>query len=455
MRRRRLVFGIAVLAVILVGAGLMIFRGALYLDQSDEDDNAAQGSWSSAADTPDGGAATALAPPPGFRRVRHGAGSGEVWVWEQSGDDSSRRALLETVNRLSDVFQERPVLHAIIGDARDRETRALFSARHGGGEVRGLLVAAGKERGSVSVCLFDTPAHLPSSFQPMVQAAAGQLPAMTMPEPPRSRPISWQRVSLPDGSGSMMLPSDWRIVGASKGMVDAVGPDGSMVSLGIHGPVLTPEMGQVYNQMPGATVRVPVASYTDPVTALQNLFPQFGYQAPQRILRLIESAPTPWPHGGQAAFVHFDWQQGQGGELRNHTSLALFGVMPGYGQWTFYLSIVSAPSQLFSQNLPMLMEIWKNWQVADHVHQERMNKAAADMREIGSIIQQTHARRQQSQDRMAANWTEVFRDQTFLGDTRLGEHYSVPLTRVDDWTRELNRAAGYERFRHIPLRDMQ
>lgn len=56
---------------------------------------------------------------------------------------------------------------------------------------------------------------------------------------------------------------------------------------------------------------------------------------------------------------------------------------------------------------------------------------------------------------MAANWTEVFRDQTFLGDTQLGERYSVPLTQVNDWTRELNRAAGYERFRHIPLRDMQ
>lgn len=455
MGRPRSVFGIAVLAVILIAVGLVIFKGKPYRDKSHEDENAAQGRWSAASDTPNHGAAGALTPPQGFRRMRHGAGSGEVWVWDQGGGDSSRRALLETVNRLSGVFQERPVLHAIIGDAGDRETRALFSARHDGREVRGLLVAAGKERGFVSVCLFDTPADLPASFQPMVQAAAGQLPAMTMPEPPRSRPIAWQRVALPDGSGSMLLPSDWSIVGASKGMVDAVGPDGSMVSLGIHGPVLTPEMGQVYSQMPGATVRMPVAPYTDPVTALQNLFPQFGYQAPQRILRLIESAPTPWPHGGQAAFIHFDWQQGQGSQARNHTSLALFGVMPGYGQWTFYLSIVSAPSQLFSQNLPMLMEIWKNWQVADHVHQERMNKAAADMREIGNIIQQTHAQRQQSQDRMAANWTEVFRDQTFLGDTQLGERYSVPLTQVNDWTRELNRAAGYERFRHIPLRDMQ
>jgi hypothetical protein len=101
------------------------------------------------------------------------------------------------------------------------------------------------------------------------------------------------------------------------------------------------------------------------------------------------------------------------------------------------------------------MEIWNNWKVADHVHRQRLDKAASDMREIGAIIEQTHDRRQQAQDRMAADWTEVLRDQTFLGDTQLGERHEVPLTQVQDWASELNRLAGYERFRHIPLRDLR
>jgi hypothetical protein len=394
-------------------------------------------------------------PPRGFRRIEHDSGSGQLWLCDNMDGNSSRRALLEASDRLSDAFGQRPVLHAIIGDAGDQEARALFSARFGDRELRGLIVAARKEHGVVSACLFDTPKRLQVTFQPMIETIARHLPAAPPPDSPQPLAVNWQRVFLPDGSGSMMLPSDWRIAAASKGMVDAVGADGSLVSLGIHGPVLTPEMGAAYNQMPGATVRIPVAPYTDPITALQNLFPQLVFQVPQRLLSLIESAPTPWPHGGQAAFVHFEWQQGQGAQAKNFTSLALFGVMPGYGQWTFYLSIVSAPSPLFAQNLPMLMEIWKNWRVADHVHQERLNSAAADMREINSIIQQTHARRQQAQDRTFANWTEVFRDQTFLGDTQLGERYEVPLTQVEDWTRELNRAEGYERFRHIPLRELQ
>lgn len=394
-------------------------------------------------------------PPRGFRSIRHEAGSGELWLSDSLGGNSARRAMVEMIGRLGNSFQGPPALHAVIGDGEDRELRALFSARHGERELRGLLVTARSDKGVVALCLFDAPGALARSFGPLVQTASAHLPAIAAPPRSRPRAVAWQQVRLPDGSGTMKLPTDWKIVGASQGMVDAAGADGSMVSLGIHGPVLTPEAGAGYYQMPGATVRVPVAPYSDPVTALGNLFPQFGYQAPQRIVRLIDTAATPWPHNGQAAYVHFDWQQGEGAQARNYTSLALFGVMPGYGQWTFYLSIVSAPKPLFSQNLPMLMEIWQNWQVADHVHRQRLDQAAGSMREISNIIDQTHARRQQAQDRAAANWTEVFRDQTYLGDTRLGERYSVPLTQVEDWTRELNRAAGYERYRHIPLRDLQ
>jgi hypothetical protein len=396
-----------------------------------------------------------LQPPPGYSRVRHGADSGELWLCDEVGKRSSRQALMDAVERLEPAFGERPILAAVIGDDQDRETRALFRVHTVAGEKRGLLVAVRKDDAMVAACLFDAPANLSVSFPSMIRTIARHLPASVPANQPASRPVDWRQVPLPDGSGSMMLPTDWRIAAASQGMVDALGIDGSHVALGIHGPVLTPEMGAAYQQMPGATVPVPVAPYSDPVTALQNLFPQFGLQSPQRILRIHDSAPTPWPHGGQAAFVHFDWQQGTGAQAREFTSLALFGVMPGYNQWTFYLSIVSAPTQVFARNLPMLMEIWNNWKVADHVHRQRLDKAASDMREIGAIIEQTHDRRQQAQDRMAADWTEVLRDQTFLGDTQLGERHEVPLTQVQDWASELNRLAGYERFRHIPLRDLR
>ena len=399
----------------------------------------------------------AVKPPTGFRNIEHTAGSGQVWLCENIGERSARKALLKAVDRLSGSFHERPELYAAVGDPKNREIRALFGAHFQGTVVRGMLVAARADRGFVLACLFDTPGRLAMTLQPMVQAVSRHLPALPSEQLQSTKPrqVQMHRVMLPDGSGSMMLPADWQIVFAQKGMVDASGGDGSRVSLGTWGPVLPPQMGASYAQMAGTTAGLLTAPYSDPITALQQLFPQFGQQVPQQILRVIDSAPTPWPHGGQAAFIHFDWQLGQGGQAQMFSSLALVGVMPGYGQWTFYMSIVSAPSRLFAQNLPTLLDIWKNWKVSDRVHQERIMKAADNMREINNIINQTYERRQQSQDRIAADWTEVFRDQTFLRDTELAERYEVPLTQVKDWTRALNEAAGYERYRHIPLRDLQ
>jgi hypothetical protein len=402
-------------------------------------------------------APAALKPPKGFRSIGHTAGSGQIWLCENIGESSARRALLKAVDRLSGCFHERLTLYAAVGDPKNREIRALFGAHFQGAVFRGMLVAARADRGFVSACLFDVPGRLAMTFHPMVQAVSRHLPGLPFEKLQRTKPrqVQMHRVMLPDGSGSMMLPADWRIVFAQKGMVDAGGSDGSRVSLGAWGPVLPPQMGPSYSQMAGTTGGVLIAPYSDPVTALQQIFPQYGQQVPQQILRVIDSSPTPWPHGGQAAFIHFDWQLGQGGQAQMFSSLALVGIMPGYGQWTFYMSIVSAPSRLFAQNLPALLDIWKNWKVSDRVHQERIMKAAGNMREINNIINQTYERRQQSQDRIVADWTEVFRDQTFLGDTELGERYEVPLTQVKDWTSALNEAAGYERYRHIPLRELQ
>lgn len=394
-----------------------------------------------------------LSPPEGFNPVETQAGSGHAWVYNNRSALSAREALFETVNQLHKSQLDKISLYSAISDLNDLEIRALFGADSPMGPVRGMLIAAKSDKGFISACLFDSPANLVTTINPLIRSVSKHLPVLygENPSPPN---IQWKQAMIPDGSGKLMLPSDWEIMGGHKGMVDAGGQDGSRVSLGIWAPVLAQDIDPYYRQLPGGGSLIS-APYTDPVTALQQVFPQMIPNMPQKILRVYSSSPTPWPNGGQAAYCHFDWQLGEGGQAQTFTSFALVGVMPGMGQWTFYISVASAPPALFARNLPMLLEIWKSWDVAGYVHQERLNNAMNDMKEIGNIINQSYNYRQRSQDRIAANWTEVIRDQTFLQDRELGSNYEVPLTSVQDWTRSLNEAAGYERYRHVPLRDIQ
>jgi len=394
-----------------------------------------------------------LSPPKGFTPVDTKAGNGQAWLYNSRGAASSREALMETLNRLRQSQMNNIILYSAVADINGLEIRTLFGADTPSGEVRGMIISAKDDTGFISACLFDSPASLGATLNLLIQGVSRHLPSLYS-EKRSPQDIKWRQAMIPDGSGTMMLPSDWQVMGGSKGMVDAGGQDGSRVSLGIWTPVLAQAVDPYYTQFPGGASLIS-APYTDPVTALQQVFPQMLPGTPQKILRFYSSSPTPWPNNGQAAYCHFDWQLGEGEQALKFTAFALVGIMPGMGQWTFYISIVSTPPQLFAGNLPMLLEIWKSWDVADYVHQERLSNAMNDMKEINNILNQSYNNRQNAQDRIAANWTEVIRDQTFFKDSALGDHYEVPLTAVQDWTRALNERAGYERYHHVPLRDIR
>jgi len=90
----------------------------------------------------------------------------------------------------------------------------------------------------------------------------------------------------------MQLPAGWRITYASKGMVDASGPQGG-VSLGTWCQVFTPQgAAQMYMRPPL------VIPYGDPAVAARQMTTALNAQPGQagrvRWLRLIEKKPTPW-----------------------------------------------------------------------------------------------------------------------------------------------------------------
>lgn len=140
----------------------------------------------------------------------------------------------------------------------------------------------------------------------------------------------------------------------------------------------------------------------------------------------------------------------------HYRSIALFGMQPSLGgMWTAYLSMVSSPVERFAQNIPTLIRIWESWRVSGEVHKERIREAMQNMGEVGRIIDQVYARRQSAHAATHADWTEVIRGTTQVADPVLGELHQVPLYDVDRIVEGLNQAAGYERYRQVPLRELQ
>lgn len=286
------------------------------------------------------------------------------------------------------------------------------------------------------------------------QAASGRRPqraaAASRAQAPARR-VALNSVPLPDGSGSLRLPAGWQISSAIKGMVSAAGPHGS-VDLGIWVTAYTPEAAaQLYARPPV------VAPYGDAVQALKAIIPTFlaldpnSRQHPFRWIRLIDRSPTPWPQG-KAEFVHYEWEiQGKG----RWQTVALVVMSPvGDGSFLFYASSVSSPSNRFAANLPVLQQIWSSWKVSDHVFQERLANALASMRETGRILREANASRQEAQDRSNQAWSHVTRGTWSYEDTQTGRRFDAPHDNMRQRLEQMNRDAGYERYKEVPYREL-
>ena len=407
--------------------------------------------------------------PTGFQPLSQPGVGGTLLMKREPDDAPAAKPLLRNaLQQFARYFDGTPQLLNAIGDDLGSELQALFSARLNGVPVEGMAMVVRANGQAVTALAYDEVEDFPKTLPGMLRTLAPSLPK---PPPAAGRQtVPLQQTTLPDGSGSIGLPPGWLISSADKGMVDAAGTDGCMLSLGIHGPVYTPQeaasMVQSLNAMglPGNAAHIMIVPYTDPASAFSRYWEQspvitsqfIGKPLPaQRVQRIVEQLPRPWP-GGQAAMIDAEWLLGDGDAAVPYRSIALFGMQPTYGgTWTAYLSIVSSPADSFARNIPTLIEIWNSWRVSGKVHEERIKQAMDDMREVNRIIDQVHTRRQASFDAVQADWTEYIRGTTTIADPQLGELHEVPLYDVERLVDGLNQAAGYERYQHIPLRELQ
>lgn len=164
---------------------------------------------------------------------------------------------------------------------------------------------------------------------------------------------SLKQTGFPDGTGSIGLPSGWRVVEAYHGTVFCSQQFDRFVRLGMPWTVDRPAS-------PGSQTLAPyklaIAPIGDLPGALQGVLATGGGH-----LTSLRSRPAPpvFP-GVPARYFLYKFIQGR----TEYTALGYFTTINPGGDspyWSLYSSSVAAKSPLFMKSLPLLMKMWSSW----------------------------------------------------------------------------------------------
>ncbi len=378
--------------------------------------------------------------------------------------NSARAAATAAAQGLAQIFDARPALSGAVGSSDDRELQAAFTATRGGQPIRGILCV--NTSAGVAWAIWDGAERFPQSSAELLRTAEQHFGRTGIAA--ASEPL--QQQMLPDGSGTMMLPASWRISSAAKGAVDASGPDGSFVSLGIAIPVFHAEAAPtLFNGGQGCLL----ASFCDPVRAVAVMnetlsdwsvaMAMQGALQPQtqiRNVRVLEAQPLQWAAAmmgpGQAALVLWEGDViHPGAAPRRYRALSTVYTAPiDQLTWFYYHSSVYSPVEHFDRNIKTLISIWCGWRVSDHVIRERLQKAAESMREINRIYREVHEDRSRTFNNISTGWGHLLRGDWPMEDTHTGRRADIDHTVIDNVVAGLNQAAGEPRYRVVPTQEL-
>ena len=376
-------------------------------------------------------------------------------VATRQGSGSATALLAQAFTEVAGFFDGRPQAVGGVRDAEDQRAEVVFRAALRGSPVGGIAYAVVDGGTGTTGFVFDSPQTIRESLPRLMRLGGGGAGAAPAPA------LNWRDTPFPDGSGWMKLPEGWVITFSKEGMASAKGPHG-MIERAVWMHVKTRAGAAQWSALVEAATgrpapwRGPVADPTDPVAVLQELnayYNALGQRTgnpPANILRIIEVAPvTPAPGYRQAAYIDYEVEIG-GVRCRILKFLMLSNVSTD-GLWIPYFTYVGSSSESFSQNLPILLEIWRSARTAQHVINEKLDEAVRSMKEIGEIYRQTAQNRERSQQRIHDKWTEVIQGTRIVEDTLTGERRDVDLGHSKEIVRRLNQGEGTDRYREIPL----
>jgi hypothetical protein len=472
--------------------------------------------------------------------------SGKSLITQKSNVSTVQAALLATLPDLAAYFDAKPTIGSAYQDAHDSTTGGTtFSDTLNGQPVRGLVSCKLHDGGaSIAVVygrtdapkadwekLMKPPAQQADAAAPGSAAAApgaAASPAASVPGTPDSNPaVSLTEYDYADGTGSVGLVTSWTT--QSQSAIDptvVVGPADQVVVLHNSVNVATPDSMAVRQrqrlldmqaqnaanfaqrgyQLPAPKPLPPlmVAPFTDPVTAVQNMIPQFSKRSefnngPSFALdRIISSQDLPCqvPNGKRALITYAFTKTLNGQSTAYRTQIVLVTApLQGTDAWMWFARYsVQAPDATFDHDLPTMMAMVNSEKVDQNRAMQVANARNQQMQQMTQQMAANSARQQQAnfeqfqhdqqtrfdiheqqmaqtqagydahnqqfrdnqlqRSRNAADFNESIIGTRTIYDTVTGQSGYANLTDVNGVVDSLNQAAlDPNRFVQIPLRD--
>ncbi len=388
-------------------------------------------------------------------------GGGQIIYGPLDDQSSLQNAMIAMLRDIHGHFGNRPEIGRFF-QTRGSDSLATFftvtAKNQGGKRVAGLVIVAMPSGNKpAAAVLFDDAERFGKTMNPMmkklnelwhVDAPKGTQPAAGT-APAKSAPVQeLHETRFPDNSGTIGLPTGWKIDNAHGGAVATSGPNGEFVAVGLIHTMLDPsnQQGQgliKYETNQGRRPVPPQFSVYPFGRDLVDAFMAYQKQAAERsnlpvptltVTSKTKTPPNQFTADGVTVIGDLDMHDGKG----PLTSLILIGAMKRVGpaEWGMTVTRVSAPKRLAAEEWSTLLAIANSMKQNGAVIQAQTNAAIDQIHKVGEAARKQadaqHAAndahnasveaRWDAQARMSKSFQDYTLDQSVIVDTHTGEH---------------------------------
>ncbi len=410
----------------------------------------------------------------------HNPGGGEIVYGAVSGQSTLQGAMGFMLRQVHGHFGDKPQVGKFFHTKGSDSIATFFTLtakNQGNKPMAGMVVVSLQGGQPTAAVIYDDAQRFATTANPMMK----KLNEVWHPAPANSSksaagasqgsaPVAaLHQTAFPDNSGSIGLPEGWKIAGAQQGTVQATGPNGEFLVIGMYVPVMDPnnpqqrQMIQMETQggrmpLPGMYVAVPYG--TDPFQTLKAVSAQLHAKQRQQPAS-IELIDTQKQANNCNLFnAHVDQHDGKG---VMYTSIYMC-IQPPFMPGTYAVTInqVSLPEPLLAKENPTLHAIFQSYRTNDAVINAETRQNIDNIHAIGErakiqadashaawdIHQQAYQNQQDSQDRNNAAFSNYLLDQTVIQDSQRNERGTVYNQYADALVK-----ADPSRYQYVPTQD--
>jgi hypothetical protein len=411
-------------------------------------------------------------------------GGGQILYGPLPDQSSLKDAMVSMLRNIHGHFGDRPQIGNLFQTHGSDSLATFFTVtakNQGGKHIAGLVIVA-MPNGSKAAAgvIYDDANQFSKTLNPMMKKLNEvwhvDAPAGAQPAAGKGAPVQELHVThFPDNSGTIGLPTGWKITSAGGGAVVVGGPNGEMVAVSIIHQMFDPSNPQgqgmiKYETQNGRRPLPPQFSVYPFGQDLVAAFMAYQQQAAQRsnapiptlnVTSKTNSAPNQYQAAGVTVLGELDMHDGKG-PMR---SLILIGAMKRVGpaQWGMTVTRVSAPDKVATEEWPTLLAIANSENQNSAVIQAQTQQAINQIHAVGAAAKARSDAQHAANDahnasveakwdndaRMSKSFQEYTLDQSVIVDKNTGEHATA-------WnqTADLLVKIDPNRFQYVPNKDL-